>query len=804
MKVSLNWIKDFIDTDLSPEEISDILTFSGLEVEGLEKCESIKGGLNGLVVGKVLEVEKHPNADKLNLTKVDVGTDTNLSIVCGAPNVAAGQTVIVAPVGTTVHPTNGEPFKINKAKIRGELSEGMICGEDEIGLGTSHDGILVLDDKHSAGKLVRELYDISEDYTIEIGLTPNRADGFSHYGVARDLAAVLNLKEDKHVKPYNIPELNSTGASTLKITVDDFEKCPRYTGVEIKNLKVAPSPDWLQDRLKAIGLSPMNNVVDITNYINHEIGQPMHAFDADKIAGKEIIVRRAKSGEKFTTLDEKERELDEQDLMICDANEGMCIGGVFGGIKSGVSESTTHIFLEAAYFNPVSIRKSAKRHQLNTDASFRFERGVDPENSVKALKRAAAMMVEIAGGEVIGEIVDIYPEPLKGFEVDYPFEYAKKLIGKDIPKDTVKKILKSLDIEIKAESEQQFKLYVPPYRVDVQRPADVVEEVLRIYGYNNIELPQQMKIALVHSDDLDTDKYKNAVADFLVARGMSEIMSNSLTKSAYTEKIQNEAVVPILNPLSNELDIMRQSLLFNGLEAIVHNQNRQRENLAFFEFGKTYMKAEKGYDESKQLALFLTGLNKPESWLNSGDSATESNVSDICSALFKRLGVYKKFKLEAVNHPLLDNATKVKLSKKDAATVGVVNTKTQKHFGISRAVHVAVLNWDVMLSLIDQKAAVFGNIPKFPEVRRDFSLLLDKSVPFSSIQKIAQQKGGHYLQDIDLFDVYEGKNLPEGKKSYAVKFIWQDKKQTLKDEIVDGLMNDIRASLEKDLGASLR
>ncbi|NND77205.1 MAG: phenylalanine--tRNA ligase subunit beta [Flavobacteriales bacterium] len=804
MKISFNWLKDFIDTNLDVEEVADILTFSGLEVEGVDKVESIKGGLHGLLVGKVLEVQKHPNADKLKLTRVNVGVGEPIPIVCGAPNVAVGQTVIVATVGTIVHPTNGEPFQIQKAKIRGEVSQGMICGEDEIGLGTSHDGILVLDDQHSAGKLVNEIYEVRTDHAIEIGLTPNRADGFSHFGVARDLAAVLNLKEETKTKKIKIKEPSFSGENTLKVSLEDSDKCKRYAGLEITGISVSESPEWLKDRLQTIGLSPINNVVDITNYVLHELGQPLHAFDADQIAGGHVIVRKAKRGEKFVTLDEKERELDVEDLMICDEKEGMCIGGVFGGIKSGVTEKTKNVFLESAYFDPVSIRKSAKRHQLNTDASFRFERGVDPEKTLVALKRAAALIQELAGGELVGEIIDIYPNQLEGFEVDYPFEYAKKLIGKDIPKETVKKILESLDIELRAESAQMFKLYVPPYRVDVQRPADVVEEVLRIYGYNNIELPAQMKVALVHSDELDADKYQNGVADLLSAKGFTEIMSNSLTRSAYAENIKKETFVPILNPLSNELDIMRQSLIFNGLEAIVHNQNRQREDLALFEFGKTYFKTESGYDESKQVALFATGRQQPENWANGNDLQFEGTITDISQSIFKKLGIFKKYKLEASQHPLLSNATSIKLSKKDVGVVGVLDTKTQKDLDINKPVYIAVLNWDVMLSMVDPRGISFRDIPKFPEVRRDFSLLLDKSVSFSDIQKIAAQKGGHLLQDVDLFDVYEGKNLPEGKRSYAVKFIWLDRKSTLKDDIVDGLMEDIRKALEKDLGAVLR
>ena len=804
MKISFNWLKDFIDISISPEEVSDHLTFSGLEVETLEKVESIKGGLEGLVVGKVLTVEPHSNADKLKMCKVDTGLAESLSIVCGAPNVAQDQRVIVAPVGTTVHPTNGESFKINKAKIRGEISEGMICGEDEIGLGSSHDGIFVFEEDHKPGTSLRDIFTIEEDFMIEIGLTPNRADGFSHIGVARDLAAVLNVKTPTQIKLPEIPELQTNGTNLIDVVVEDHQKCPRYAGVEIKNLQVKESPDWLKNRLQVIGLSPINNIVDITNYVNHEMGQPLHAFDRDKIAGNKIVVRKASVGEKFITLDDKERSLDAEDLMICDAEKGMCIAGVFGGSYSGVSDSTSSIFLESAYFNPISVRKTAKRHQLNTDSSFRFERGVDPDNTVNALKRAASLILELAGGEIEGELKDIYPEPLNGFQVDYAFDYARKIIGKDIPKEKVLSILNSLDIEVLAESDQMLKLFVPPYRVDVQRPIDVVEEVLRIYGYNNIELPETMQIALLHSDEKDQDKYVNMVADFLVARGMTEIMSNSLTKSSYTELLNDERAVSILNPLSNELDILRRSLVFNGLEAIVYNQNRQLEDLALFEFGKTYLKTDDGYSETKQLVLFFTGRRQPESWLNDQSSADETDITDTLQALFKKLGVFNKFKLEAQSNSILSQVSKLKLSKKEVAEVGRLKPELQKKFDINNAVYVALINWDNLFGLINDKSEVFTDIPKFPFVRRDFSLLLDKSVPFSEIQKIAQQKGGHLLKDVDLFDVYEGKNLPEGKKSYAVKFVWLDQKQTLKDEIVDKLMNDIRKSLENEVGASLR
>ena len=804
MKISYNWLKDFIETDLSPDEMADVLTHTGLEVATVKKFESIKGGLEGLVIGKVVEKEKHPNADKLSLTKVDIGNGEPLSIVCGAPNVDKGQKVVVATVGTTIHPINGEPFEIRKAKIRGEESMGMICAEDEIGLGDNHDGIMILDDDLPIGKSFKELHEIYTDHTIEIDLTPNRTDGMSHYGVARDIAAVLNLSSPVSVNRPDEIDLQHKVENTISVTLKDEEKCPRYAGLEIRGVKVSESPEWLKNRLLAVGMVPINNVVDITNYVQLEFGQPLHAFNADKIAGNEVVVRRAKKGEKFITLDEKERTLDSEDLMICDKKEGMCIGGVFGGIKSGVVEKTKNVFLEAAYFNPVSIRKTAKRHQLNTDASFRFERGVDPEMTIHALKRAASLIQEIGGGDISKEIIDIYPSEIKPVEIEYNFKYADDLIGKSIPADQVKSILESLDFRILAESDQILKLEAPQYRVDVQRPADVVEEVLRIYGYNNVELPHQMKISLIHNDEIDQDKYINATSDYLVARGFTEIMSNSLTKADYKEQLANEGVVEMLNPLSSELNVLRHSLLFNGLEAIVHNQNRQRDDLRLFEFGRVYQKSKVGFEEKFQLSIFITGSAQPENWNNEDVESNTWDISEIVNGVLEKIGIKGGLRLIPSGNGLYDNAVDIFKGKKPIGRMGILSGSAQKKFDIHKKVFMAELFWDELLQLIPKGDIEFAELPKYPTTRRDFSLLLDSTVSFKDIERIAFEKGGSILRDVGLFDVYEGDKIPKGKKSYAVKFIWQDLKETLKDEKVDELMNQIRDGLEKELNASLR
>ncbi len=808
MNISYKWLKNYLDFDLSPEECSKILTDTGLEVEGLEKVQAIKGGLEGVIIGEVLTKEKHPDADRLNVTTVNLGNGEPVQIVCGAPNVDVGQKVPVATVGATLYPSPEESFKIKKSKIRGVESHGMICAEDELGLGTSHDGIMILDPNAKPGTEAASYFELEDDYLIEIGLTPNRADAMGHIGVARDLKAYLNVHENKNID-LKLPstEYPKGGFDCLPIEVQNTEKCPRYSGLLIKNVKVEESPKWLKDRLTTIGLSPINNVVDITNFVLHETGNPLHAFDAD-VVGNKVIVKTANQGEKFTTLDEVERELDTEDLMICNESNSMCIGGVFGGIDSGVTEKTTSVFLEAAYFNPVSVRKTAKRQGLNTDASFRFERGVDPNNVIFALERAASLICEIAGGEC-SNVLDIYPEPIQNFEVDFSYSRCNMLIGKELPKDTVNAILSNLDIEVVSENGDQVNLSVPPYRVDVQREADVVEEVLRIYGFNNIELPSKLTSSLSFSDEIDQEKVVNTVSDLLVANGFLEIMNNSLTSSKYIEKsptkeLSGEHNVEMLNALSQDLDVMRQSLIFNGLEVIAYNQNRQNPDLKLFEFGKTYKKVEGKYKENKRLNIFLTGLQEEESWNSSSEKSNYYDAQGYLNLILNKLGINKNIQFDGVQNDLFEDGMTFTIAKKTVGSIGWINAKDQKNFSIKNKVFCIDLDWDAVLSLLKMNKVKFTELPKTQSVRRDFSLLLDEKVRFEQIQKIAYSKEKRLLREVGLFDVYEGKNLDKGKKSYAVNFIFQDDEKTLKDQQVDKIMDSIRAELENSLGAVLR
>ncbi|NNE56386.1 MAG: phenylalanine--tRNA ligase subunit beta [Flavobacteriales bacterium] len=823
MKISYNWLRQYISTSLSPEEIGDILTQTGLEVEGIDRVEKIPGGLKGLVIGEVISAEKHPNADRLKVTRVNVGNGDPLQIVCGAPNVAEGQKVVVATVGAMLHPVEGDPFKIKKGKIRGEESHGMICAEDEIGLGESHDGIMVLEANAKVGSPAGEFFDLGDDFCLEIGLTPNRTDGMSHIGVARDLrSALLHMEgianQDAELMWPNIEAFTPTKDQPLKVEVRNPEACPRYAGVCISDITVAPSPDWLQDRLRSIGLAPINNVVDITNFVMHETGQPLHAFDQAKIEGGTIVVDTLPAGTKFTTLDEKDRALDAEDLMICNGNidvtgkvneAGMCIGGVFGGIHSGVSSATSQIFLESAYFNPVSIRKSAKRHGLNTDASFRFERGVDPEKTLYALKRAALLIQETCGAKVSSVVYDVYPQAIKRNQVELNLSRMNALIGQDIPATKARDILTSLDFTIDAESEEAFTLTVPAYRTDVTREADVVEEVLRIYGYNAIELPNKLNISLSNRPDNAADKLQNQIADQLASRGFTEIMSNSLTQENYSGMVddpttQEKDAVKILNPLSSELGIMRQSLCFQGLETIHRNINHKFADLRFFEFGRVYHRVEEGYSEQQRLVLFVSGKSLPESWNNGSAAAGYPEILDAVESVFTRLGLSGALKMQSHQLDWLEQSQQFSLGKDVFGFFGKISADLQKKFNIDQDVFYAEINWDKVLSKRAMNRVKFKPLAKYPAVRRDLSLLVDEGVEFNTIATIANGIGKKLLKETNLFDVYEGDKLPEGKKSYAVSFVFQDEEATLKDKQIDAVMNKIIGQLQEKVSAELR
>jgi phenylalanyl-tRNA synthetase beta chain len=808
MKISYNWLKQFIKIDWPAEKTSELLTDLGLEVEGIERYESVKGGLEGIVIGEVLTCEQHPNADRLKVTTVNIGEKTPVQIVCGAPNVAAGQKVPVATIGTTLYTAEGEAWTIKKGKIRGEESHGMICAEDELGLGESHDGIMVLDPSLNVGKPAAQIFEVETDNVFEIGLTPNRSDAMSHYGVARDLRAGL-LQHDVSVELIT-PSVSSyhVDARSLKIDVDvkNKEKAPRYCGVTISGVKVKSSPDWLVHRLKSIGLSPINNIVDATNYVLHELGQPLHAFDAHKISNNKIEVKTCKAGTKFTTLDGVVRELHEDDLMICDANKPMCIAGVFGGIDSGVTENTVNIFLESAYFDPISIRKTAKRHGLNTDASFRFERGIDPNLCEYALKRAALLIMEIAGGEITSDIVDAYPNKIKDFEIRLSFENAKKLIGEEIPKETIKSILTSLEIKVNNVTETGLGLTVPAYRNDVQREADIIEEILRVYGYNNIATTEKLNASISNSSRFEDYKLQNIIGNQLAAQGFFEIMANSLTSPKYvdlSDDLNPEHNVTMLNPLSNDLEVMRQSLLFSGLEAVAHNINRRRYDLRLFEFGKTYHQYYETREEHKHLSLFVTGNKTEERWNTTTTPSDFFYLKGTVEVILQRLGL-TRLKSAPTKSDVLNEGMSLSLGKKKLVDFGLVKKSVLRHFGISQNVLFADFNWDNILEMAQHNKIKYTAIPKYPEVRRDFALLLDKNVTFEDIHTIAKQTEKQLLKNINLFDVYQGKNLPEGKKSYAVSFTLQDEHKTLNDKQIDKIMSKLQANFETKLGAELR
>lgn len=806
MKISYNWLKQFLKIDAPSEDISNILTDLGLEVEMVEKYESIKGGLQGVVVGHVLTCEKHPDADRLKVTTVDLGTGTPVQIVCGASNVAAGQKVPVATIGTKLFDKEGEAFEIKKGKIRGQESHGMICAEDELGLGTSHDGIMILDDSLVPGTPAAKVFNIENDEVFEIGLTPNRADAMSHMGVARDLRAGL-LQKNASLELIT-PSVSKfkVDKRTLKIDINviDSKLVPRYCGVTISGVTIKESPSWLQNRLKAIGLTPKNNVIDVTNYVLHELGQPLHAFDAAQIQGK-ITVKTIAGGTKFTTLDSVERTLHEEDIMICDEKGPLCIAGVFGGKDSGVSEKTTSIFLESAYFNPVAIRKTAKRHGLSTDASFRFERGIDPEITQYAIKRAAILIQEVAGGEITSDIIDLYPKKIEDFAVFLNYEKTFKLIGQELPKETIKKIVASLDIKVNSSSDAGMGLIIPAYRVDVQREVDVIEEILRVYGYNNIDFTKKLNATVSNSPRTEDYKVQNIIANQLNSLGFHEMMANSLTTPDYlklSEQLKEENNVTILNPLSNDLSVMRQSMLFSGLEALSYNINRRNSDLKLFEFGKSYQKLLSGYNEKKHLTLFTTGNRIAESWTTPQKPSDFFLFKGYVSSILQRLALHKTQNVPFKNDIFAEGIA-FALGNDILVEMGTVKKSILKHFDIKQEVFYAEFNWDLILKLINNKVK-FSAIAKYPEVRRDFALLLDNNIAFESIYNIALQTEKSLLKDINLFDVYEGKNLPEGKKSYAVSFTIQDTTKTLTDVQIDKIMGKLQSNFENQLGAQLR
>ncbi len=809
MRISWNWLRTFIDTDLSPRGAADVLTSTGLEVESVEPLEPVKGMLAGVVVGHVVECAKHPDADRLSVCKVDIGSSEMLGIVCGAPNVAEGQKVLVATVGTTLHPASGEPLTIKRSKIRGVESNGMICAEDELGLGESHAGILVLDISAQVGTTAAQQLGLKSDFALEIGLTPNRADAMSHVGVARDLAAAMNVRSKKNivikwpdVSIFNVDD-NARG---ITVEVRAIEACPRYAGLTLTGVKIGPSPAWLQDRLKSIGLKPINNVVDVTNYVQHELGQPLHAFDADKLAGGRIIVRMATEGEKFITLDGKERKLSAQDLVIADAEKPACLAGVFGGAHSGVTDATTSIFLESACFDAVSIRRTSRRHGLNTDASFRFERGVDPEMTVVALKRAALLLKEVAGARINSEIIDINPSPRKWVGVKLSFARANALIGTAIDPTEIVSVLTALDCRILAQTATHAEVEVPPYRVDVTREADLIEEIIRIIGFDRVPLPARLMMPAIQRDEVTIDGFQRQLAVHLGARGFHEVMTPSLVHGERTLDLNassDTALVRLKNPLSTELDVMRPTMLFGLLQSAAHNIARQQKDLWLFEKGRVYRVANGRTVEEERTALLITGRRWRESWRTDDRKGELADVKEEVELLLDRIGI-EGTAVQATEHPLLVSAIAVQRKDTSFAVIGAVRNEVLKAFDIAQPVFFAEIMDSVWFADLTKKKIAYAEVPKFPAVRRDLSLLLDRSVTFAQLEKLALQSERKLLRAVDLFDVYEGDKLPQGKKSYALSFTLQDVERTLTDEQVEKAMGRIRAAFEKEVGAELR
>ena len=820
MNISYNWLKEYLDFDLQPEEVSAALTSIGLETGGVEEVQTIKGGLEGLVIGEVLTCVEHPNSDHLHITTVNVGGEEPLQIVCGAPNVAAGQKVVVAVNGTKLY-DGDEVFTIKRSKIRGVESNGMICAEDEIGIGTDHAGIIVLPADAVVGTPAKEYYNVKSDYVLEVDITPNRVDGTSHFGVARDLAAYLkqNGKPTELKRPSVDAFKIDDETPAIEVIVENTEACPRYSGVTIKGVTVKESPEWLKKRLNIIGLRPINNVVDVTNYVLHEMGQPLHSFDAGKVTGDKVIVKTMPEGTKFVTLDGVERTLTDRDLMICNTEEAMCIGGVFGGLDSGVTEQTTDVFLESACFHPTWIRKTARRFGLNTDASFRFERGLDANNTIYVLKRAALLIQEVAGGKITGSIQDVYPNPVQPYTVELTYNKINSLIGKDIPVETVKSILASLEMEIVSETTEGLTIHVPVYRIDVQRDVDVIEDILRIYGYNNIEFSDSVKSNLSYKTATDRSyDLQNLISEQLCGSGFNEIMNNSLTRSAYYDELTTYPVshcVMLMNPLSADLNGMRQTLLFGGLESIEHNVKRKNGNIRFFEFGNCYdynveKKREDAtlaeFSEDYRLGLWVCGDRVENSWAHADEKATVYELKAYVENILIRLGVnLKKVVFGNLSNDMYSTGVSITTtSGRELGTFGIVNRKICKAMDIDFEVYYAELSWTLLMKETKKNKVTFSEISKFPAVKRDLALLLDKSVQFAEIEKIAEESERKLLKEVSLFDVYEGKNLPAGKKSYAVSFYLQDETKTLNDKQIDAIMQKIRKNLESKLGASLR
>ncbi len=818
MKLSYNWLKDYIDLDVNPLELSAILTDIGLEVEGFEETQSIKGGLEGIVIGEVLSCEKHANADKLSVTTVDVGGKM-LPIVCGAPNVAKGQKVLVATVGTTLY-DGDETFKIKKAKIRGEVSEGMICAEDELGLGDSHEGIMVLPREVKPGTAASDYFNIQKDFVYEIGLTPNRGDAASHIGSARDLVAGLNRYFNTRKYHLRLPSVENFKIDNHDLSIDvevkDTDACPRYTGITLKDVQVKASPEWLKIKLGSIGIRPINNVVDITNFVLHETGHPLHAFDAAKIKGKKVVVQKMPDQTPFVTLDKMERKLHVDDLMICNEEEGMCIAGVFGGADSGVTDKTTSVFLESAYFDPRHVRKTSKRHVLQTDASFRFERGADPNITIYALKRAALLIKELAGGTISSEIKDVYPRPVEKWTIDVSYAHVDRLIGNVLDRNIIKEIVQDLEMEIVEETPDGLKLLVPTFKVDVLREVDVIEEILRIYGYNNVKLENKIHSSVSLRQKPDLEKLQNEISDYLVGQGFSEIMNNSLTKSEYINKSRDfneKHNVKLLNPLSKDLDILRQTLLFGGLEVIAYNQNRKLNDLKLFEFGKAYFKKEdydksrgvKNYFEEKHLTFFATGRIKPENWNAQNARADFYYVKGLADSLLKKLGIDKnELETTEISNGNFSYAWQLSKDKKVLAQIGSVHTDILKMTHVKNEVFVADFNWDLTTRLVSRHDVQYVPVPKFPSVRRDLALVVDQAVRFDDLKKLAFRSEKKLLKSVNIFDIYEGDKVPEGKKSYALSFVLQDEHKTLTDKVIDKAMRRLQQTFEKELKAVLR